>query len=756
MAVITRHQIVSFGIFEVDLDAEEIRKAGLRVRLAGQPFRLLAALLAKPGDVLTREELQHEIWGDNTNVDFERGLASAINKVREALGDSADHPTYIETIARKGYRFIAPITVNPREAGAPETDPALNAIEPDAAFPPPYSPELPILASASHPAASSHALSPAAHLPAWSTHPSTHPSTPTSHKLWLAIGAFLLVLVTAAATWRIVRAIYMPVVPHIEQLTQTNDIYPGPPNPETMLSLVSDGPRLYVPTLVDGRSQLTSVGDNGAYRQPIALPATLSTGAISDISQDGSRLLVRSVMNRDPEQPLWVVPTTGGGAQRVGEVLAHDAVWMPHDPNRVLFATGTDLRLVELGTGDVSPFVSLPGRAFWLRWSPDGRTLRFTLLDPVRHSSQIWELDASNRKPHPLDFETLRGLNICCGAWTPSGRQFVFQASDAHSSNLWLAGTGSRPPLTQLTNGPIRYYSPLPSRDGSVIFAFGTAHTDTLERYDRARHEFVPADLYLQDGTRISYSRDGSWVAWTDSRGRLWRARAGSGADLLQLTGEDLEVFSAQWSPDGRQLVLMGRRSGQPWQIYTVNAAGGAVTPLLTDRRNFADPDWSSDGKQIVFGREADLMGQEAGSHDIEILDLATRQTRPLPNSANLFSPRWSPDGNWIAALSRDQSRLLVFNVKTQIWTTLFTGGAADPVWTSDSRAIVFHAFAPEHAAILQVTVNGSLQTLADLTGLRPVVSDNCFFGGITPDGSPLIKPNVGVGNLYSINLPAN
>jgi Tol biopolymer transport system component/DNA-binding winged helix-turn-helix (wHTH) protein len=752
MAVITRHQIVSFGIFEVDLDAEEIRKAGLRVRLAGQPFRLLAALLAKPGDVLTREELQHEIWGDNTNVDFERGLASAINKVREALGDSADHPTYIETIARKGYRFIAPITVNPREPGAPETDPTLNAIEPEPVFPPSYSPELPILSSASHAAASAHAPLTSAHLPVWST----HASTPTSHKLWLAIGAVALVLITAAATWRIVRAIYLPVVPHIEQLTQTNDIYPGPPNPETMLSLVTDGPRLYMPTLVDGRSQLTSVGDNGAYRQPIALPATLSTGAISDISQDGSRLLVRSVMNRDPEQPLWVVPTTGGGAQRVGEVLAHDAVWMPHDPNRVLFATGTDLRLVELGTGDVSPFVSLPGRAFWLRWSPDGRTLRFTLLDPVRHSSQIWELDASNRKPHPLDFETLRGLNICCGAWTPSGRQFVFQASDAHSSNLWLAGNGSRPPLTQLTNGPIRYYSPLPSRDGSVIFAFGTAHTDAVERYDRARHEFVPADLYLQDGTRISYSRDGSWVAWTDSRGRLWRARAGSGADLLQLTGEDLEVFSAQWSPDGRQLVLMGRRSGQPWQIYTVNAAGGAVTPLLTDRRNFADPDWSADGKQIVFGREADLMGQEAGSHDIEILDLATHQTRPLPNSANLFSPRWSPDGDWIAALSRDQSRLLVFNVQTQTWTTLFTGGAADPVWTSDSRAIVFHAFAPEHAAILQVTVNGSLQTLADLTGLRPVVSDNCFFGGITPDGSPLIKPNVGVGNLYSINLPAN
>ena len=106
-----RRAFVTFGTFEVDLDSGEIRKAGRRVRLQGQPFRVLATLLSKAGEVVSREDLQHEIWGDNTTIDFERGIASAVNKIREALGDSAESPRYIETLAKRGYRFIAPVVV---------------------------------------------------------------------------------------------------------------------------------------------------------------------------------------------------------------------------------------------------------------------------------------------------------------------------------------------------------------------------------------------------------------------------------------------------------------------------------------------------------------------------------------------------------------------------------------------------------------------------------------------------------------------
>ena len=102
-------RIVRFGVFEVDLAACELRKHGLRIRLAEQPFQVLAMLLAKPGEVVTREELHSRLWQADTFVDFDHGLNNAVMHLREALGDSSETPRYIETIPRRGYRFIAPV-----------------------------------------------------------------------------------------------------------------------------------------------------------------------------------------------------------------------------------------------------------------------------------------------------------------------------------------------------------------------------------------------------------------------------------------------------------------------------------------------------------------------------------------------------------------------------------------------------------------------------------------------------------------------
>ena len=110
-------RIVRFGIFEVDLAAGELRKSGARIRLQEQPFQVLAVLLERPGEVVTREDVRQRVWPADTFVDFDHSLNTAINKIRDALGDSAASPRFVETLAKRGYRFIAP--VQREESGAP-------------------------------------------------------------------------------------------------------------------------------------------------------------------------------------------------------------------------------------------------------------------------------------------------------------------------------------------------------------------------------------------------------------------------------------------------------------------------------------------------------------------------------------------------------------------------------------------------------------------------------------------------------------
>ncbi len=101
--------VIRFGIFELDTHSGELRRNGRKVRLPDQSFQILRLLLERPNDVVTREELRQRLWASDTTVDFDAGLNSAMRKLRDALGDSADNPRFVETLPRRGYRFIAPL-----------------------------------------------------------------------------------------------------------------------------------------------------------------------------------------------------------------------------------------------------------------------------------------------------------------------------------------------------------------------------------------------------------------------------------------------------------------------------------------------------------------------------------------------------------------------------------------------------------------------------------------------------------------------
>ena len=118
---LTATKAVSFGSFEVDFSQQELRKNGIRIHLSGQPLQVLEALLNSRGEIVTREELRNRLWSSATFVDFEHSLNAAVKRLREALGDSADNPRFIETLPRHGYRFIAPVTELAPQGRPPKT-----------------------------------------------------------------------------------------------------------------------------------------------------------------------------------------------------------------------------------------------------------------------------------------------------------------------------------------------------------------------------------------------------------------------------------------------------------------------------------------------------------------------------------------------------------------------------------------------------------------------------------------------------------
>jgi Tol biopolymer transport system component/DNA-binding winged helix-turn-helix (wHTH) protein len=727
---------VAFGTFEADLSTGELWRGGFRIKLQGQPFRVLTELVHHAGHVVTREELQQRVWDKGTNVDFDHSLGTAINKIREALNDSAENPRFVETLPRRGYRFIAPVTV--LEAHAPLQQEA-SIVEPPAEVVPvavPASIERSVTA-----VPASEIVAPLLTTPE------------TKHRVLrfgaIAAACVALILMTTLG-YGIATYKNPPVVPTIRQLTHTQRFLPGSDATESFAAIATDGLHVFASVLRDGRVHLERITIAGGTSEDITLPDEVAGPAIADMSRDGYRLLVRSHATNQSEQPLFIVPGTGGSAQRVVHVLAHDATWMP-DNSRILYAAGNDLYETDPTGGDPVHYASLPGRAFWLRWSPDAKVLRFTLFDPLSHRQTLWELQANNRKPHPLLGSWAQSRDVCCGNWAPDGSAFVFQATEGSASDLWrISGLSDTP--QRLTDGPLAYQGPLFATKDS-IYMTGVATEGEVQIMPPGMRSFSSYHGIYSNAHRLEQTRDGRWLAWVDTEGRLWRARP-DGSELLQLTPAELQVFSAHWSPDGSRLAMMARMSSGAWSIYQVLADGSELQRVLEAQTNAADPTWSPDGQQLAFGQTPDLLGKDAAPRTIQTLDLKTHKLTVIPQSDGLFSPRWSPDGRYIAALSLDQKQLRLYDTQAKQWSTLTTRSVADPVWSDDSQFIYADAFVEPGQPVYRVRVqNSQMEEMGGIGNMRSTDFSDLVFCGLLHDGTVVVRGRLNTANLYSLHL---
>jgi Tol biopolymer transport system component len=538
--------------------------------------------------------------------------------------------------------------------------------------------------------------------------------------------------------------------------------------------LVTDGTRIYFSQLgPEGDFVVSQVATAGG--EPVRIPTPgVRSAVVLDLSPDGSELLVRAfVTDVVPtfDDPLWVVPLPGGTPRRLGSLVAHDAVWSP-DGKRLVYATGSDLHVASRDGTPVSRLVTLANPAWGLVWSPDGLQLRFNAIDPASRLLSWWEVRADGTDLHRIlsDWPPRMGgsiLSASTGKWTRDGRYYVF-VSNPGGGNVWGAGdvwavaekTGrlrrAAGVPVRLTTGPIDHIGVAPSVDGRKLFVIGRQRRGELVRYEPASGEAVPF-LSGISAEQLDFSPDGAWVAYIGfPDGRLWRCRA-NGEDPLPLTQAPLFAAVPRWSPDGRQIAFMGRRPGEPFNIYTVPAEGGALERPLPQDVDQRDPTWSPDGRSLAFEQSP-----TPDVRDIRVLDLDTRHVGILAGSDDLRSPRWSPSGRHLVALSNRATEigLALYDFNTREWTRLYGDGLADwPAWTRDGTAVYFWA-APrartEETGVYRIRIrDGRLERVARAPGFPRDGLWTPPYWGLAPDGSLLMLRSTSTWGIYAFDWEA-
>ena len=672
-----------FGVFELDSKAGELRKNGMKVRLQGQPIEILVLLLQRPGEIVTREELQKDLWPADTFVDFEQGLNNAMKRLRAALDDDAESPHFIETLPRRGYRFIGAV----ESVGI-------------------------------------------GHLPAEVLNenvPKQTPSRPRTLRLTMLFVGCVLLLGAGFYFYKLRKVSEPPGQRNLTRVTFDDGLQIG-------ATWSPDGRYIAYSSDRGGKCDIWVQQVSGS--DPIQITKRPGHNWQPDWSPDGKYIAYRS---EEGDGGIYIVPALGGaGLERKIASFGYYPHWSP-DGSQVLFqndftVSGHWNRFYVAQLDGSAPREVLAEfiaqnklSAASAVWYPDGKRVTVWVGD-LSPSPSFWTVPiaggtgikleiapAVQRKLTEASGEAEAGLQLgdYSFTWSPSGDVIYFERSYRGAKNIWkmtvdpetMRATG----IDRLTTGPGPDAAVAVSTDGRRL-----AYTAKSQRirtwlfpFDAARGHITGSGEAITSPGRLSgdptLSRDGTKVAfivphgeslglsYLDVRNEVWVKSLVDGSEVPVIS-DDYSRWFPRWSPDGKQLAYERRnRRTNERQLMLWSSQSHEEKPLGS---NLGVWDWSPDGKWLLSASEGIWLVPVAAAPHAETA--AQKITSPDPAYV-LYQAYFSPDGRWIvfeavADSPNLESALYVVPTSGGPWTRITDGKHFEdkPRWSPDGRTIYF------------------------------------------------------------------
>jgi Tol biopolymer transport system component/DNA-binding winged helix-turn-helix (wHTH) protein len=680
----SKNGVIRFATFDLDLRSGELRKCGVRLKLSGQPFQVLTILAERPGEVVTRDELQKILWPD-TFVDVDHNLNAAVNRIREVLGDSAESPRFVETLPRRGYRFIAPLNGNGR-AGVPAMSPS-NRPETKAG-------EL--------------------------------PANRTWHRSYLVLALSAMAVVALPALMVYKR--YEPFSPAERGLTRLT---------------FDEGLQFGATWSPDGRFIAYSSdrgGKLGIWIQQLGVgdPFEIAKGPgdkwMPNWSPDGKYIAYRS---EDGEGGLFVVLAFGGdGPGRKISSFGYRPFWSP-DGSQILFQTtqspvANGFYVVGLdGSPPHQVLTDLTNEQFAVSaaWHPDGKRISiWTCADFNIWTQPIAGGPAIKSEMSAEVLREVKQLSLGAGlpettntyffTWAPSGKAVYLELTFRGAKDLWRMEVNpetlqalSLKRVTTASNGTELALS----RDGEKL-AF-SSETGQVRAWTfpfdanggRLKGPGKPVTPSGRQVWQFTLSRDGKKLAYrADRPGKqeLWQTSLDNGQESI-IAGDDFSFRSLPlWSPDGTRLAYFRKRaSTEKEQIIIWSALTGEETPITEPKgdkttspkyRNapaLQPYDWSTDGRSLLISQ----LNHDNQRWEIWAVDITSAQSAGKIASSpeyDLWQGHFSPDGRWIlfGANRGAESTIFLISAAGGPWIPVTDGKQWDdkPRWSPDGKTIYF------------------------------------------------------------------